>query len=189
VQSFIVRIVGSLLGALTLTGCIPAGLNSPIQSSGVAGVTFPSVVGIDLEGNEISLPSGLSGRRNLVAIAFEREHQPVVDTWIAGVEPLLAQDPEFRLYEVPTIYEGSILFRLWLNNAMHVGIPDQVARRRTITIYVDREQFNTALSIPDTSDVHLLLLNAESLIAWRSTGPATDEKLAALSQALVSEKL
>ena len=95
-QSFIVRIVGSLLGALTLTGCIPAGLNSPIQSSGVAGVTFPSVVGIDLEGKEISLPSGLSGRRNLVAIAFKREHQPVVDTWIAGVEPLLAQDPEFR---------------------------------------------------------------------------------------------
>jgi len=72
---------------------------------------------------------------------------------------------------------------------MRAGIPDQVARRRTITIYVDREQFNTALSIPDTSDVHLLLLNAESLIAWRSTGPATDEKLAALSQALVSEKL
>jgi len=31
-----------------------------------------------------------------VAIAFKREHQPVVDTWIAGVEPLLAQDPEFR---------------------------------------------------------------------------------------------
>ena len=185
-QSIILRIVGSLLGAVTLTGCIPAGINSPVQSNGVAGVKFPDVVGIDLEGKEVSLPTGLSGRRNLVAIAFEREHQPVVDTWIARVEPLLAQDPELRLYEVPTIYESSTLFRLWLNNGMRAGITDQVARRRTVTIYVNREQFNTALSIPDTSVVHLLLLNAEGLIAWRSTGPADDEKLAALSQALVS---
>lgn len=185
-QSIILRVVGSLLGALTLSGCIPAGINSQVQSSGVAGVRFPEVVGIDLEGREISLPTGLAGRRNLVAVAFEREHQPVVDTWIAGVEPLLVQDPELRLYEVPTIYEGSTLFRLWLNNGMRAGITDQVARRRTVTIYVDREQFNTALSIPDTSDVHLLLLNADGLIAWRSTGPANDEKLAALSQALVS---
>ena len=185
-QSIMLGVVGSLLGALTLTGCIPAGINSPVQSSGVAGVKFPHVVGIDLEGKEISLPTGLSGRRNLVAIAFEREHQPVVDTWIASVEPFLAQDPELRLYEVPTIYESSTLFRLWLNNGMRAGITDQVARRRTITVYVDREKFNAALSIPDTSDVHLLLLNAEGLITWRSTGSANDEKLAALSQALVS---
>ena len=185
-QSIILRVVGSLLGALTLAGCIPAGINSPVQSSGVAGVKFPDVDGIDLEGKEISLPTGLAGRRNLVGIAFEREHQPVVDTWIARVEPLLAQDPELRLYEVPTIYESSTLFRLWLNNGMRAGITDQVARRRTVTIYVDREQFNDALSIPHTSDVHLLLLKAEGRIAWRSTGPANDEKLAAPSQALAS---
>ena len=185
-QLIISRIVGGLLGALTLTGCISAGINSPVQSSGVAGVMFPDVVGIDLEGKEISLPTGLDGRRNLVAIAFEREHQAVVDTWIDRVEPLLVQHPELRLYEVPTIYESSTLFRLWLNNGMRAGITDQVARRRTVTIYVDRKQFNAALSISDTRNVHLLLLNAEGRIAWRSTGPANDEKLADLSQALVS---
>jgi hypothetical protein len=185
-QSIIARFVGSLLGVLTLTGCIPAGINSPVQSSDVAGVMFPDVVGTDLEGKEISLPTGLAGRRNLVAIAFEREHQPVVDSWIARVEPLLAQDAELRLYEVPTIYESSTLFRLWLNNGMRAGITDQIARQRTVTIYVDREQFNAALSIPDTSNVHLLLLNEEGRIVWRSTGPANDKKLAALSQALVN---
>ena len=170
---------GSLLGALTLFGCIPAGINSPVQPSGAAGEIFPDVIGTDLEGKEISLPGGLAGRRNLVALAFEREHQPVVDTWIARMEPLLAQDPELRLYEVPTIYESSTLFRLWLKNGMRAGVTDQIARRRTITIYVDREQFNAALSIPDASDVHLLLLNAEGRIPWRSTGPANDEKFAA----------
>jgi hypothetical protein len=185
-QSIISREFGSLLGALTLFGCIPAGINSPVQPSGAAGEMFPDVIGTDLEGKEISLPSGLAGRRTLVALAFEREHQPVVDSWIARVEPLLAQDPELCLYEVPIIYESSTLFRLWLNNGMRAGITDQVARRRTITIYVDREQFNATLSIPDTSDVHLLLLNAEGRITWRSTGPANDEKVAALSQALVN---
>lgn len=104
------------------------------------------------------------------------------------MEPLLAHYPELHLYEVPTIYESSALFRLWLNNGMCAGITDQASRRRTVTIYVDREQFNTALSIPDTRDVHLLLLNAEDRIAWRNTGPANDEKLADLSRALVSDQ-
>jgi hypothetical protein len=102
------------------------------------------------------------------------------------MEPLLAQHPELRFYEVPTIYESSTLSRLWINNGMRAGITDEVARRRTVTIYVDREQFNAALSIPDTRDIHLLLLNAEGEIIWRSTGAANDQKLADLSRVLVS---
>ncbi len=179
-------VAGGLLSALTLAGCIPAGVNSPVVATSSAGVTFPEVVGIDLEGEQLSLPAGFAGRRNLVAIAFEREQQAVVDTWIRAAEPLLARDPGLRLYEVPTIYEGSALFRLWVNNGMRAGITDQVARRRTVTVYVDRDRFIAALSIPDTRDVHLLLLDADGQIAWRTTGPADPDKLAALSQALAA---
>ena len=172
------------MGALILAGCIPAGVNSPIHQSGEAGATFPEVVGIDLEGDEVALPAGFEGRQNLVAVAFEREQQAVVDTWIAAAEPLLAQDVELRLYEVPTIYEGPAAFRFWVNNGMRSGITDQVARRRTVTIYVDRNEFNAALSIPDTSDIHVLLVDAEERIAWRTTGPADHNKVASLVRAL-----
>ena len=183
-QPTTLRVLVGVLGALTLTGCIPPGINSPVQSSGATGVAFPDVVGIDLEGEQVSLPGGFAGRRNLVAVAFERDQQAVVDTWITAVEPLLARDRDLRLYEVPTIYESSALFRLWINNGMRAGIPDPAARRRTVTVYLDRERFTTALAIPDTRDVHLLLLEADGRIVWRTTGPADDEKLAALADAL-----
>ena len=183
-QPTTLRVLVGVLGALTLTGCIPAGINSPVQSSGATGVAFPDVVGIDLEGEQVSLPGGFAGRRNLVAVAFERDQQAVVDTWITAVEPLLARDRDLRLYEVPTIYESSALFRLWINNGMRAGIPDPAARRRTVTVYLDRERFTTALAIPDTREVHLLLLEADGRIVWRTTGPADDQKLAALADAL-----
>ena len=183
-QPITLRVLVGVLGALTLTGCIPPGINSPVQSSGATGVAFPDVVGIDLEGEQVSLPGGFAGRRNLVAVAFERDQQAVVDTWITAVEPLLARDRDLRLYEVPTIYESSVLFRLWVNNGMRAGIPDPAARRRTVTVYLDRERFTTALAIPDTREVHLLLLEADGRIVWRTTGPADDEKLAALADAL-----
>ena len=183
-QPTTLRVLVGVLGALTLTGCIPAGINSPVQSSGATGVAFPDVVGIDLEGEQVSLPGGFAGRRNLVAVAFERDQQAVVDTWITAVEPLLARDRDLRLYEVPTIYESSVLFRLWVNNGMRAGIPDPAARRRTVTVYLDRERFTTALAIPDTREVHLLLLEADGRIVWRTTGPADDQKLAALADAL-----
>ena len=48
-------VAGGLLSALTLAGCIPAGVNSPVVATSSAGVTFPEVVGIDLEGNEVSI--------------------------------------------------------------------------------------------------------------------------------------
>lgn len=185
-QTVIPRVVGGLISALALAGCIPAGVNSPVATKGVEGVTFPDVVGIDLEGEQLALPAEFAGRRNLVAIAFEREQQAVVDTWIAAAEPLLSRDPELRLYEVPTIYEGSALFRLWVNNGMRAGITDPIARRRTVTVYVDRDRFIAALSIPDTRNVHLLLLDADGQIAWRTTGPADPDKLAALSEALAA---
>ena len=183
-QPTTLRVLVGVLGALTLTGCIPPGINSPVQSSGATGVAFPDVVGIDLEGEQVSLPGGFAGRRNLVAVAFERDQQAVVDTWITAMEPLLARDRDLRLYEVPTIYESSVLFRLWVNNGMRAGIPDPAARRRTVTVYLDRERFTTALAIPDTREVHLLLLEADGRIVWRTTGPADDEKLAALADAL-----
>ena len=183
-DSLALYVIGWFFSALTLVGFIPAGVNSPVQSIGVTGAIFPSVVGIDLEGTKISLPAGLAGRRNLVAVAFERDQQAVVDTWIEAAQPLLARDADLRLYEVPTISEGSPLFRFSVNNGMRAGITDEEARRRTVTIYVDRERFNAALSIPDTREVHVLLLDADGRIIWRTAGPADGRKFADLARAL-----
>jgi hypothetical protein len=177
------RLVVAAASLGLLVGCIGAGRTSTVGPAAVP-EGFPQVVGINLEGAEIPLPAGFEGERNLVAVAFRQEQQAIVDTWIAAVAPLEAANPDLRFYEVPTIYEGSALFRLWVNNGMRSGIPDPAARARTITLYVDREAFTRSLAIPDLETVHLLLLDRSGRILWRTTGSAGDEAIARLKAEL-----
>ena len=97
-----IRNVGLLGLVFTMAGCIPPGQNSPILASGPAGTVFPEVTGINLEGDRVPLPAGFSGTLNLVAVAFEQDQQPIVDTWIETVDELIANTPGLRFYEVPT---------------------------------------------------------------------------------------
>lgn len=172
------------MGTIVSSGCISAGSNSPVVSGGTSDLTFPDVVGIDLEGQARALPATLEGQHNLVAIAFERDQQRLVDTWIVEADRLVERYGSLRFYEIPTISESNALFRLWVNNGMRSGIADPAARQRTVTLYVDRDQFTRALDIPDVSDIHVLLLDDAGRVLWRAAGAADHEKLAALSRVL-----
>jgi hypothetical protein len=175
---------GMMAAILLLGGCLAAGPNSTVVTRGEAGIDFPEVTGVNLEGDEIALPSGFQGTRNLVAVAFKRGQQAKVDTWIAELDRLAEADPELRFYELPTIYEANALFRMWINNGMRSGIPDPVARKRTITLYLDREKFMAELLIPDMDDIHLFLLDGRGRVLWRAAGSADESKLASLGEVL-----
>ena len=174
----------ALAAAAALTGCIGAGDISDVGPVSKPGEEFPKVAGINLEGEQIVLPAGFKGARNLVAIGFVEEHQVDIDTWIAVADALAEKNPDFRFYEVPAIYEVNAAYRLWINNGMRRGIPAPAARARTVTIYVDRAKFTNALAIPDTDSIHVLLLNSEGRVLWRAAGPATEDKRADLQRAL-----
>jgi hypothetical protein len=180
---------GMIAATLVLGGCIAAGPNSSVTTRGEAGIDFPRVTGVNLEGEEIALPSGFQGERNLVAVAFKRGQQAKVDTWIAELDRLAEADPEMRFYELPTIYEANALFRMWVNNGMRSGIQDPVARKRTITLYLDREKFMAELAIPDMDDIHLFLLDRRGQVVWRAAGSADEAKLASLDEALGYEEM
>lgn len=163
-----------------LQGCIGAGTNSalrPVPSG------FPEVTGIDLEGKEVRLPSGLGGSPRIVVVAFEREQQADVDTWIRAAEPLLSARPGARLYEIPVIGSSSAPFRFWVNNGMRAGIPDEAARRRTVTVYTDRDGFFSTLGARRES-ITALLLDDSGRIAWRADGPADPGKVSSLGAAM-----
>ncbi len=176
-----------ILGALSLAGCIGAGRVSEVGSVSSPGAAFPSVAGINLEGEEIQLPQGFAGRLNLVAVAFEREQQADVDTWI-GASERLGDEADLRFYEVPTIYEAGAAFRLWVNNGMRAGIPAPEARARTITVYLDREAFLKTLAIPDVTSIHVFLLDDAGRVLWRTAGAATPDKLDELRKKLDTQK-
>ena len=63
------------------------------------GVSFPQLAARDLGGREVALPSGLPGERNVVLIAFRRDQQRLVDSWVPWLELRAANDPQFRFVE------------------------------------------------------------------------------------------
>ena len=56
------------------------------------------------------------------------------------------------------------------------GIPDPVARERTITLYLDKDEFRQALQLPHEDHIYVLLLDHQGQVLWRAEGAFTPEK-------------
>lgn len=176
----LLRILAVLLLVTTLTGFIGAGSNSDVVVAPGQRNVFPSVSGINLVGEPVALPRGFEGHLNLVVLGFEMEQQKDVDTWIAALDGIRSSLPGLEFYEVPVINAGSAAFRFWVNNGMHFGILDLEARKRTITIYVDRSKFNSIVGVGDIDRIYALLVDNTGRILWRGEGPASAQSIAEL---------
>lgn len=147
---------------------------------------FPKVSGSNLLGDEIHLPKELVADFNVLIVAFQRWHQSVVDSWVPFLESLVERYPDIDYYELPTIRRMNWLYRTMLDRGMRAGIPSEETRRRTITLYIDKESFKNELAIPNERDVHLFLVKPEGEIIWRASGEFTEEKGNYLLESLIS---
>jgi hypothetical protein len=144
----------------------------------VAGVTddangrrsFPHLEGRDLEGRVVALPDAFDGDRNVVIVAFRREHQTLVDSWVPWLEARAAADPGLRFYEVPTIGTKWSPARRVIDGGMAGAIRDPVVLRRTITVYTDVRRVTDGLGIESTGTVGLFLVDATGAVRWRGRG-------------------
>jgi len=137
---------------------------------------FPAVIGSNLQRRKLDLPQDFEGELNLVLIAFQQWQQTQVDTWIPFARQLEESYPAVRYYELPTIRRLNTLARTFINEGMRAGIPDLVARERTITLYLDKNAFRQALQLPHEDDIYVLLLDHQGRVLWRAEGAFTPEK-------------
>ncbi len=105
---------------------------------------MPSIRAQTLNQRELTLPQELPGEVTLVLMAFEREQQVKVDTWIVGLN--LKQNP-FAWVETPVIEPKNWLVRAFIDNGMRGGITDTAIREKTITLYTDRAVFLNAMGL------------------------------------------
>jgi hypothetical protein len=145
---------------------------------------FPAVTGSNLQRKKLNLPQDFEGQQNLVLIAFQQWQQSQVDTWLPFARQLEETHPGVRYYELPTIRRLNALSRTFVNEGMRAGIPDPVARERTITIYLDKLAFRQALQLPGEDDIHVLLLDRQGRVLWRAEGAFTAEKGESLAATL-----
>jgi hypothetical protein len=149
---------------------------------------FPVVTSANLSRRGFTLPADFEGDVNVLLIAFQRWHQRAVDTWIPFVRQLEQAHDDVRYYELPVIQRMNVLGRTFINEGMRAGIPDPVARARTITLYVDKPAFRQALELPHEKDIYVLLVDREGKVLGRAEGAFTPEKGESLAAALRGDR-
>jgi hypothetical protein len=149
-------------------------------------VRFPVVTSDNLEGHTFTLPRDFGGERNVVFIAFLRQQQQEVDTWVPFVKPLIGRTAGTEYYEIPTIYRMVAPMRWFINRGMRGGIDDLAAREHTITLYLDKAPFKRALAITDETTIHVLVVDRAGTVLWRTTGAFSVDKGRELERALTA---
>jgi hypothetical protein len=136
-------------------------------------LVFPQLRARNLEGLGVDLPDGFAGDRNLVAIAFRRHHQSLVDSWVPWFDEHAAVDPGLRFYEVPTIGRVWAPVRNFIDGGMASAIREPVILRRTLTVYGDVNRVTRPLGIEDQSTIALILVDESGNVLWRGAGGFT----------------
>jgi hypothetical protein len=149
---------------------------------------FPNVQASNLEKREMNLPADFEGERNLLLVAFEREQQRDVDTWLREMKRFEESDAGFRYYELPTIQKMNSLARWFIDSGMRRGIPDRKARQRTITLYLEKKPFCDALGIEDQRKIYEFLVDRSGKVLWKAEGDFDEAKGASLRSALGEHK-
>ena len=149
-------------------------------------IRFPHLAARDLEGRSLELPDAFSGASNLVIVAFRREQQAMVDSWVAWWETIAAEHPSLRCYEIPVIATRWSPARAVIDGGMAQAVRAQEARRRTLTVYTDVRRVTDALAIDATDTVTVLLVDADGRLRWRTTGPVSEHSGSELRAALTA---
>ncbi|MCE7883980.1 MAG: hypothetical protein DYH08_09005 [Actinobacteria bacterium ATB1] len=137
---------------------------------------LPTIMGRNLEGHDVALPSDLAGRPVVLLVAFRMWQQRDVDRWVTELAPLA--DAGLTVVEVPVISWSWTRLRRFIDGGMAKSIPDRGVRERTITVYDDVGSVSKKLGIGTTSRVTAVLLDAGGRIAARSDArPGSEDAL------------
>lgn len=145
---------------------------------------FPTVLARNLHGVDVELPGGFAGERNVVIVAFQRDHQRLVDSWVPWLEERAAADPGLRFYEIPTIGRIWAPVRNFIDGGMARSIKVPEVLSRTLTVYGDVNRVAGPLGIDDRGTITVLLVDADGVVRWSAAGGFDDATAAELARAL-----
>ena len=134
---------------------------------------FPSIQGNNLNKVKKIVPDDFVDRDLIVIVAFQQWHQPLVDESIENLEKDKL-DLTHNIIEVPTIRKSTKLNEIYLDGVMRRAIKEDRIRNRTITAYIDKEEFKQSLEIPDEQSIYWFLIEKDSSnILLRGSGVIT----------------
>jgi hypothetical protein len=151
--------------------------------------TFPEVSGKNLKRKKLTFPTDFPAEHTVVLMAFYRHQQLDIDTWLPFVSQMESDYEDLAYVELPVIYRMGPLGQWMLNEGMRAGIPNQKARERTITLYLNKSNFLGQMGIDSQDQIQILLVDRQGKIYFQETGRFSAEKGEALVEILQREQL
>jgi len=139
------------------------------------GKKFPEVTAESLAKTPESLPDSARGKVALITVAFLRESQPQLDSWLEPFTEKYGNREGFTFYEVPMISSGYTFMRSVIDGGMRAGIPKE-KHKNVITMYGNVEKYMNELGL-DSRNGYAFLVDHEGIIRWQGQGFATAETL------------
>lgn len=149
-------------------------------------VMFPKVSGSNLLKEKVQFPDDLMGRPTLALVAFKRQQQGEVDTWLAHLDEFEGRG--LRVLELPTISGMRYGWMAgFIDGGMRSGIPDPAARARTVTLYTNTAKFREALGLETRDEIYAVLLDDEARVVRIEAGAWSEEKMGRVMAGLAAE--
>jgi hypothetical protein len=144
-----------------------------------SGAVLPPVTAYALDRAKVTLPTDFATPWNLLILSFQRDQQSVIDGWVPALTPGVA--PGVQTWVLPISARANGLYRWWLNASLRGSLPPSQPRHYTVPLYVDKAKFLRSLQVSSEEGVVLLLTDRAGHVLWRTAGPVTDDKRAALT--------
>jgi len=142
------------------------------------GKKFPAVNAKTLAGQETIIPDDAAGKVTLVAVAFARESQAQLDSWLNPFYEKFGSREDSMFYEVPMISGGYKFMKMIIDGGMRGGLPE-FKHKHVVTMYGDVDTYLQGLSL-EKSNGYAFLLDREGIIRWQQQGFSTEETLGSL---------
>ena len=143
---------------------------------------FPSIQGKNLNKRSLTVPVDFSEKNIFIIVAFLQWQQRAVDEVIGQLE---ASDVHLthHIIEVPVIQQSTWLRQVRLDTLMRMGIRDRAVRQRTITVYLDKKEFQASLDIPNDDSIHWFVVDhATKKILMRGAGDISQQEIDTIKQ-------
>lgn len=170
------KLLATLFLITFITSTKVSSQNIPKGNAKIVGIEFPKISAKTLAGTKITLPDTAKGNITLIIIAFKRESQPQLDSWLKPFMKEFNGKPGFTFYEVPMLAIYWKLLGWMIDSGMRSGIKEE-KHKNVMTYYGNYKHYQRVLKLDDITFGYAFLLDREGIIRWHGRGYATKDTI------------
>ena len=172
----------AILLSMSLMACTDtSSQDASKKNEKMVGIKFPQISAETLAGTKIILPDSAQGKIALITIAFKREAQSQLDSWLRPFMEEYGETPGFTFYEIPMLARYWKLLGWMIDSGMRSGIEEE-KHKNVMTYYGNYTHYQRVLRLNDSTFGYVFLLDREGIIRWHSRGYATQQTIKEMTE-------